>query len=306
MNMYNKEYELAIDLVKKASQITEWFSKRGFESFSKLDQSPVTLADFASQIYIVSKLKEYFPDDEIIAEEENIDFINIKAEDLIKQCYSELNLKKIKNIKENIRFKGKSSVRQWTVDPIDGTIGYQKGLSYAIGVGFMVESEPKTSAISVPNYNDEGLAIFSAIKGKGAYASYGEKDFKKITVSNQDSLKDAVLCLSLHYNKPWVLEFAKKVGINKLIRIDSMLKFCKIADASADLYIKPIDLEHSYTWDFLPGYLIVREAGGKVTDSSNRPIWFEGDALRWSEPAVIASNGIIHGKFVNHLKKLQN
>lgn len=304
MNMYNKESELAIDLVKKACKIPEWFKKKGFDYFEKQDETPVTLADLATQIYIISKIKEFFPEDKIIAEEEG-SFINSKTESIITKCFSDLEID-INNLHDMVNYSGPESNSEWCIDPIDGTQGYIEGLSYAIGIGFMVESEPKTCAISVPNYNDEGLAIFSAVKGKGAYASYGEKDFKKITVSNQDSLKDAVLCLSLHYNKPWVLEFAKKVGINKLIRIDSMLKFCKIADASADLYIKPIDLEHSYTWDFLPGYLIVREAGGKVTDSSNRPIWFEGDALRWSEPAVIASNNIIHDKVVNHLKKLQS
>ncbi len=302
--MYNKESELAIDLVKKAHKIPEWFKEKGFKSFEKRDQSPVTLADLATQIYIIHNLKAKFPEDHILAEEEG-SLINTNSEELIYECFDELKIK-VENIKETLNYRGSLSAREWTVDPIDGTQGYVKGLSYAIGIGFMVESEPKISAISVPNYNDDGLAIFSAVKGIGAYASYRGKNFKKLKVSNQDSLKDAVLCISLHYNKPWVLEFAKQVGIDKLIRIDSMLKFCKIADASADLYIKPIDLEHSYTWDFLPGYLIVREAGGKVTDSSNRPIWFEGDALRWSEPAVIASNNIIHDKVINHLKKLQS
>jgi 3'(2'), 5'-bisphosphate nucleotidase len=302
--MYNKESELAIDLVKKAYKIPEWFKEKGFKSFEKRDQSPVTLADLASQIYIIHNLKAKFPEDHILAEEEG-SLINTKSEELIYECFDDLKIK-VEDIKETLNYRGSLSAREWTVDPIDGTQGYVKGLSYAIGIGFMEESEPKTSAISVPNYNDEGLAIFSAIRGIGAFASYGGKKFKKLKVSNQDSLKDAVLCISLHYNKPWVLEFAKDVGINKLIRIDSMLKFCKIADASADLYIKPIDLEHSFSWDFLPGYLIVREAGGKVTDSINRSIWFKGDALRWSEPAVIASNGIIHDKVVNHLKKLQS
>lgn len=304
MNMYNKEYKLAINLVKKAYKIPEWFKEKGFKSFEKKDQSPVTLADLATQIYIISEIKNFFPEDKIIAEEEG-SFINLKTEKVISECFSDLDID-INNLHEMINYSGSETNREWSVDPIDGTQGYIKGLSYAIGIGFMVDSDPKIGAISVPNYNEEGLAIFYAIKNSGAYASYGGREFKKIKVSTQVSLKDSVLCISLHYNKPWVLEFSKQVGIDKLIRIDSMLKFCKIADASADLYIKPIDLEHSFSWDFLPGDLIVREAGGKVTDSNNKPIWFEGNALRWSEPAVIASNGIIHDKVVNHLKKLQN
>ena len=248
--------------------------------------------------------KEAFPEDNIIAEEEGSN-INSKTENIITKCFSDLDLD-IENFHDIINYSGQESNRAWCIDPIDGTQGYIKGLSYAIGIGLMVESDPKTSAISVPNYNEEGLAIFSAVKGQGAFASYGSKEFKKIKVSNQDSLKDSILCHSLHYDQPWVLEFAKQVGINKLIRIDSMLKFCKIADGSADLYIKPIDIEHSFTWDFLPGDLIVREADGKVTDASNIPIWFEGNHLRWNKSAIIASNDIIHDKVINHLKKLQS
>ncbi|MFX1554859.1 MAG: 3'(2'),5'-bisphosphate nucleotidase CysQ [Promethearchaeota archaeon] len=304
MNIYNEESELAISLVKKAHKIPEWFKEKGFKSFEKRDQSPVTLADLATQIYIVDNLRAKFPEDHILAEEEG-SLIDINSEKLIYECFDDLKIK-VGEIKETINYRGRFSKREWTVDPIDGTQGYVEGLSYAVGIGLMVESDPKISAISVPNYNEEGLGVFSAVKNIGVYASYGGKEFKEIKVSNQDSLKDAVLCHSLHYDKPWVLEFAKKVGINKLIRIDSMLKFCKIADGSADLYIKPIDRKHSFSWDFLPGYLIVTEAGGKVTDSSNRPIWFKSDTLMWSEPAVIASNGVIHDKVIDHLKKLQS
>ena len=81
MSQYNRELKFAIDIVRKASIITEWFRKKGIESFSfkKSDQSPVTLADFASQIYLISQLRESFQDDQIIAEEENIEFIDLKA-----------------------------------------------------------------------------------------------------------------------------------------------------------------------------------------------------------------------------------
>ncbi|MFX1594951.1 MAG: 3'(2'),5'-bisphosphate nucleotidase CysQ, partial [Promethearchaeota archaeon] len=58
---FNKELKISIELVQKATLITEWFRKKGFKSFIKSDQSPVTLADFASQNYIISMLKDYFP-----------------------------------------------------------------------------------------------------------------------------------------------------------------------------------------------------------------------------------------------------
>ncbi|MFX0002724.1 MAG: inositol monophosphatase family protein [Candidatus Hodarchaeota archaeon] len=298
MSCYNKELKIAISIVRKASLITEWFRKKGFESFSKSDESPVTLADFAVQIYVISKLKDYYPNDEIIAEEENIDFINTRAEDLMNQCFNDLELQKIKNLKEHIRFRGKTSERQWTIDPIDGTIGYQKGLSYAVGIGFMVKSIPKVCAIAVPNYNEKPLAIFTAEEGQGAQVSYNTKNFTSIRVSSNERIENLRLCHSLHYDKPWVLNFAKKIGIKNFIQLDSMAKFCMVAEGIADLYLKPLDLLHSFTWDFMPGDLIVKEAGGIVTDLNGRKLNFKKEKCLWTAPGIIASNGILHEKIV--------
>ncbi|MFX0154307.1 MAG: 3'(2'),5'-bisphosphate nucleotidase CysQ [Candidatus Hodarchaeota archaeon] len=297
--------KLAVEVVRKATEITEWFRKKGFESFLKLDQSPVTLADFASQIYIVSQLKHYFPNDEIIAEEENIDFIDFKAEKLIKKCFNELNIEELKKIKENIGIRGPSSECQWTVDPIDGTIGYQKGLPYAVGVGFMINSIPKLCTIAVPNYNNNSLAVFSAEEGKGAQVSYDNENFKPILVNKNKEIQNIRLCHSLHYDQPWVLNFAKKIGIKNFIQIDSMVKFCMVAEGTADLYIKPLDEEHSFTWDFVPGDLIVREARGNVTDLNGERLIFKNKKCIWTTPGIIASNGFLHRKILELYQKNQ-
>jgi len=298
MSQFKKELELAVELVTNAAEITEWFAKKGFESYLKIDKSPVTIADFASQIYIVSQLKEHFPNDEIIAEEENIELIDARTEYLIGQCFNELRLEKLKNIKENLGFRGKSSNRQWTVDPIDGTIGYQKGLSYAIGLGFMIKTIPKLCVIAVPNYKKEPLAIFTAQEGQGSQVSYDNKNFIPISVSQNKNIYNIHFCHSLHYDQPWVLNFAKKIGVKNFIQIDSMAKFCMVADGTADLYIKPLDIAHSSTWDFLPGDLIVREAGGDVTDLNGKRLKFKKEKCLWTAPGIIASNGTLQKKIL--------
>jgi len=71
MSKYQDELNLAINIVRKASKITEWFKSHDFQAYKKRDKSPVTLADFASQIFILSQLKEKFNEDQIFAEEES-------------------------------------------------------------------------------------------------------------------------------------------------------------------------------------------------------------------------------------------
>ena len=299
---YDKELSLAVDLVKKASIITEWFRSKNSLSFIKKDDSPVTLADFASQIFIISEIKEYFPEDQIIAEEESSVFIDSDAENIIKRCYNSLNITFEENLKETLNYRGSSSKRQWTVDPIDGTKGFQKGLAYAIGMGFMIQAEPTICAIGVPNYKNTSLTIFSAEKNHGANVSHGDQNFTKISVSNKKEIKKFRICHSLHYNQPWVLDFARSLGITNFIPLDSMAKLCMVADGSSEIYIKPMNMQRSFTWDFLPGELLVKEAGGMITDIRGNPIQYVNDKCKITAPGLIASNGIRHQELLNALK----
>ncbi|MFX1442149.1 MAG: inositol monophosphatase family protein [Promethearchaeota archaeon] len=294
MSQYNREISLAVDLVKKASEITEWFKKKGVETYLKKDRSPATVADYSSQIYILSRLKVSFPKDQVIAEENEMELIDDNSASQIKECFNDLDINDITDLKNLFNYRGQKSARQWTVDPIDGTKGYMKGLKYAIGIGLMVNSDPKISVINVPQYKNNGIAIFTAEQGQGAKASYGGKNFESIHVSNQINLKKARLCQSLHYDLPWVTQFADKLGIEKRIKMDSMAKFCLVADGSYDLYIKPIMGFRAFTWDYGPGDLLVREAGGKVTDLDEERLVFKDEKCILRAPGIITSNGALH------------
>jgi 3'(2'), 5'-bisphosphate nucleotidase len=303
---YNRELSLAIDLVKEASKITEWFRTTHKSSFTKSDDSPVTLADFASQMFIISELKKHFPEDQIIAEEESGSFLNSSAESIIKSSYRSLQLNIEENLKEILNYRGFSSDRQWTVDPVDGTKGFQKDLAYAIGIGFMVRAEPSVCAIGVPNYKKTHLTIFSAQKNHGAKVSYGDKSFTKIRVSDIKELESSRMCYSLHYNKQWVLNFAKSLGITNFIPMDSMAKLCMVADGSAEIYVKPMSMHRSFAWDFLPGDLLIKEAGGVVTDIKGNSPRYKGEKCLVTAPGLIASNGSNHEELITRLDLNEN
>jgi 3'(2'), 5'-bisphosphate nucleotidase len=301
---YYKELKLAIEIVNIALKITEWFRQFGFQSYQKEDESPVTTADYAAQIYIHNKIKHQFPDDQVIAEEGNTPFLDNKTKKSINLCYDALNIAENIDIGKILIRNSKSSKRQWTVDPIDGTKGYQEGLIYAIGIGFMINNNPKVCAIAVPNYKKYNKAIFIAEKDNGSKYAINNSEFMNVKVSDQSHLKQATLCHSLHYDEPWVMDFARRVEISKFIQIDSMAKFCMIADGSADLYIKPMNKSRSYAWDFLPGILLVQEAGGIVSDLHGNKITFKNDKCIVSQPGLIASNSIIQKDIIGKLNEI--
>ena len=247
---------------------------------------------------------EKFPNDQIIAEESYNSHIDINVQKIIKKCYSSLELDLVEDFERNLNYRGPYSPRQWTVDPIDGTKGFQKNLTYAIGIGFMINSELIAAAIGVPNYNEKGRALFITEKNQGTRVSYDEEDFIPISVTEKKNIKKAKMCHSLHYDEPWVMQFAEIAEVSNYIQMDSMAKFCMVADGTADLYIKPMDENRSFSWDFLPGMLIVNEAGGIVSDLKGNNIKFNNEKCIITAPGLVASNGILHEEILKYLISL--
>ncbi len=301
---YQKELSLAIKIVKNSARITEWFRLRGYNSFTKKDNSPVTLADFAVQIYVISLLKENFGGDQVIAEE-NGTFLKETDENALEECFSELDISLSSNYRDLLNYRGKTSNRTWTIDPIDGTKGFMENLYYAIGMCFLINDQPQISAISIPDYDSAGLAIFIAEKNLGTKMSQDGKEFKSVHVSTQSVLENASLIHSLHFDKPWVIHFADAARVKKRTQADSMMKFCLVADGSYDLYLKPVDDHHCSIWDYAPGYLTIMEAGGKMTDLNGDPITFHDTKLISGTHGFLVSNSILHDKALEIFKKNQ-
>jgi 3'(2'), 5'-bisphosphate nucleotidase len=297
MSKYQNELQIASDVVTKTSEISEWFRETGFRIIEKQDHSPVTLADYAGQIYINHHLKKHFPKDQIIAEE-HIKDLTDRQERIIRTCFQDLNIP-IKKFESSLNYRGTTSRRQWTVDPIDGTKGFIANLSYSIGIGFMVNTEPIVSAIASPNFDERGLGIFRAELGQGAEASYNKKKFQSIHVSNELDLSKAKVCISLHNVSEKTLKFLKKHNIRKSsqLQMDGMGKFCKVADGTADYYFH-LNRSKMFVWDYCPGDLLVREAGGKSTDIKNNRLKFRDNLCVISAPGYVFCNNAIHKKLL--------
>ena len=104
------------------------------------------------------------------------------------------------------------------------------------------------------------------------------------------SINDALLCLQLPYNsdayKPVIKQlidrFYGNVGSIRMIG-SAAIALCYVAAGRLDGYAE----RYIGQWDFMAGALIVKEAGGRVTDYGGEDYFLEGDS-------VVATNGIIH------------
>ncbi len=179
---------------------------------------------------------------------------------------------------------------KWIIDPIDGTINFANGIPICcVSIGVEENGEMIMGAVYNPFMNE----LFFAEKGKGAFLND-----QPIKVSSKNDLLTSCLVTGFPYqyldteNGP--LQIFEKL-IRKSIPVrrlgSAALDLCWTAAGRFDGFY-----EHKLqAWDSAAGFLIVQEAGGKVTD-------LKGEKYNPYQPGIIASNGQIHDQLLNLLK----
>eukprot|EP01100_Stratorugosa_tubuloviscum_P009454 TRINITY_DN3976_c0_g1_i3.p1 TRINITY_DN3976_c0_g1~~TRINITY_DN3976_c0_g1_i3.p1 ORF type:complete len:363 (-),score=177.69 TRINITY_DN3976_c0_g1_i3:676-1764(-) len=198
---FAKERAVAIEAVIKASRVGQatFGALVNEETAIKKDRSPVTVADYSAQAVINLELTKYFPNDSIVAEEHSADLtqpqgITLK-ERVIRLASSVQQTNKVDellpeqeviNAIDRGNFTGGSTGRFWTVDPIDGTLGFLRGEQYAVCVALIENGEVIVGVLGCPNlelqFNENETikgCLLIAVKGQGATIRPINEPFEK-------------------------------------------------------------------------------------------------------------------------------
>jgi myo-inositol-1(or 4)-monophosphatase len=217
----------------------------------------VTEVDRGCEELIVGVILERFPDHDIIAEE---------------NVYDQRN-----------------SSHRWVIDPLDGTTNYAHGFPwFAVSIALEIEGEVRIGVVFHTMMNE----MFTAVRGEGAFLN-GER----IHVSARAPLKGALLATGFPYAKSWVGEnnfvnFERFQMAGRAVRRagSAALDLACVAAGRLEGYwecsLKP--------WDVAAGMLLVREAGGRVTDHGGGPYDIR-------HHRILASNGLIHEEMMSVL-----
>jgi myo-inositol-1(or 4)-monophosphatase len=211
----------------------------------------VTEADRRSEAAIVARLRSYFPKHAIVAEEGGGQ-------------------------------QSQSSYR-WYVDPLDGTTNFAHGYPFfCVSIGLSEGEELLAGVV----YNPLNGEMFTAVRGEGAYLNQ-----KRIEVSRIERLATSLLATgfpsqkrSENPNIEYYWKFTlRSHGVRRdgSAALDLAAVACGRFDGFWEFGLNP--------WDTAAGVLLVREAGGMVTDFAGRPYALGGAQL-------IASNRRIHGE----------
>lgn len=225
---------------------------------------------------------------------------------------------------------GGAKGRIWALDPIDGTKGFLRGGQYAVCLALMVDGDVKVGVLGCPNLpvddkapldssigtdagDEEGKGVlFGAVLGAGATSrpltTGGLAKSSKISMRKIDTLEEGTFCESVeagHSSHGDQEEIAKKLGITKpSVRMDSQAKYASIARGAGDVYLR-LPTSKTYVekiWDHAAGDLIVREAGGEVSDVRGNRLDFSVGRTLKNNSGVVAAPKEWHGKVVEAVK----
>ncbi|OAX84162.1 3'(2'),5'-bisphosphate nucleotidase [Emergomyces africanus] len=217
--------------------------------------------------------------------------------------------------------------RIWALDPIDGTKGFLRGGQYAVCLGLIVDGDVKVGVIGCPNLpasdsapipvdlasaqpsDNGGGMLFSAVLGKGASSrplSDGKlQESRPISMRPVPDISKASFCEGVeaaHSAQDDNAAVAKLLGITgPSVRLDSQAKYCSIARGAGDIYLRlPVKKDYQEKiWDHAAGDLLVREAGGMVSDIHGKRLNFGKGRTLADNTGVVASPNAIHDQVVD-------
>jgi myo-inositol-1(or 4)-monophosphatase len=220
----------------------------------------VTEVDKESEKRIIKFIQAHFPDHGILGEESGRSITNKESDYL------------------------------WIIDPVDGTTNYAHGYPlFSIAIGLQYKEETLFGSVYLPYMDD----YFWAIQGEGAYLNN-----QPIQVSSYKTLDTSIIATGFPYNK----KTTEDNNLNYFAKImPNVGGIRRSGSACIDLVFVASGRTEGYfemylnQWDFVPGQLIIREAGGVCMSKPLRDRY-----------AVVAGNPYIIDELIQALREVSD
>ncbi len=233
------------------------------------DLEPVTQADRIANELIVAGLKREFPDDGILAEE-SID--------------TKRRLEKS---------------RVWMVDPLDGTNGFIDGNGdFAVQIGLAEEGRCALGVVYQPLTG----VLYRAVTGEGTWIERPQFEPERAHVSDKRDLSRMRLAASRSHRSPRMNKVVTRFGFREEVQRGSVgIKVGLLIEQQCDVYIHLSP--RTKQWDTCAPEVILREAGGRITDLFGYPLKYNVPDVQ-NRNGLVSSNGAAHDQIIQKLAPL--
>jgi 3'(2'), 5'-bisphosphate nucleotidase len=270
---YQAEIEIATELARAAGAVLlkHYYSPFLVEQkINALEETEeVTAADREANELIVSRLREEFPEDGILAEESSD-----TEERLAKE-------------------------RVWLIDPMDGTKNFiQRDGDFAVQIGLALAGEAVAGVV----YQPERDVLYRAARSGGAWMESDGKPAARMSVSSRTRPTEMVLASSRSHRSPRMERVVRAFNFKDEMRRGSVgVKIGLIAEQRADLYLHLSP--RTKQWDTCGPEIILIEAGGQLTDLFGQPLRYNAPRID-NRNGVVATNGAAHEMVIENLRPL--
>jgi 3'(2'), 5'-bisphosphate nucleotidase len=206
----------------------------------KADGSPVTAADEAAEAAICKGLKDLAPGVPVISEERAAR----------GECHAPT----------------KPDASYFLVDPLDGTREFIAGRDeFTVNIALIRAGEPVLGVIAAP----AAQFVWRGLVGHGADRVATAGTTSPTPIQTRPRPPKPVVMVSRSHLDPNTSAYLETLPQGVTETCGSSLKFCRIADGTADLYPR---LGPTHDWDVAAGHAIVRAAGGTVSAPDGAPL----------------------------------
>ena len=210
----------------------------------KQDSSPLTAADMAAHHFLVESLPKILPDVPVISEESST------------ESHSSAT----------------TLDRFWLVDPLDGTKEFLKATGeFTVNIALIENRRPVLGVVHAPALN----VNYYASDESGAWRESADGTIAQLTTRRADISHLSVVASKDHAG-PMVKAMLDQLSQPTLRSMGSSLKFCLVAEGSADLYLRDVP---TMEWDTAAAQCVVEAAGGVICT-------LDGNALRYGKAGL--------------------
>ncbi len=223
-----------------------------FDVDNKLDKTPVTAADRAAHEIITTGLEAAFPGTPVLSEEGDIP-----------------------------DFPARSTWRSyWLVDPLDGTREFvARNDEFTVNIAWIQDGYPVVGVVLAPVSG----TLYCAQPGRGAMRSQSGGPLETIAVAEKLPTIPRVVGSRSHRGDELDDWLAARPE-HAFVACGSSLKFCRIAEGSADVYPR---FSATAVWDTAAGQAVAEAAGARVTT-------WQGERLSYApRPSLINPNFVV-------------
>ena len=232
------------DIAEAAARVILPYWRSGIVAEHKADDSPVTRADREAETLILGELSSHWPDIQTVAEEAS----------------------SLHGLPEEARR------RFFLIDPLDGTRGFVRGgENFTVNIALIEDRRAVAGGIVAP-----ALGLTWRCGLGGAFRrSVSDPEWTSIRVRPRPPEATALLSHSVREEEARAM--GQTFGFTHWRGLDSSLKFCRLAEGSADLYPRTGPTSE---WDTAAGQAILEAAGGSMTHPDGAPFLYGKPGFR--------------------------